>query len=74
MIFIDLEKAYDKISKNIMWWVLERKKKSIKYVILINDIFTNVVSGIKIYDDESNIFSIKIRLHQGLALVYIFSL
>jgi hypothetical protein len=25
MIFIDLKKAYDKISKNIMWWALEKK-------------------------------------------------
>jgi hypothetical protein len=25
MIFIVLEKAYDKILRNIMWWVLEKK-------------------------------------------------
>jgi Reverse transcriptase (RNA-dependent DNA polymerase) len=25
MIFIDLDKAYDKISRNIMWWALEKK-------------------------------------------------
>jgi hypothetical protein len=24
MIFIDFEKAYDKISRNIMWWALEK--------------------------------------------------
>jgi Reverse transcriptase (RNA-dependent DNA polymerase) len=26
MIFIDLEKSYDKISRNIIWWALEKKK------------------------------------------------
>jgi hypothetical protein len=25
MIFIDLEKTYDKISRNIMWWAFEKK-------------------------------------------------
>jgi Reverse transcriptase (RNA-dependent DNA polymerase) len=25
MIFIDLEKAHDKISKNIMWWAFKKK-------------------------------------------------
>jgi hypothetical protein len=25
MIFIDLEKLYDKISRNIMWWALKKK-------------------------------------------------
>jgi hypothetical protein len=25
MIFIDREKTYDKISRNIMWWAFEKK-------------------------------------------------
>jgi Reverse transcriptase (RNA-dependent DNA polymerase) len=35
MIFIDLEKAYDKILRNIMWWTLKRKLVPTKYIILI---------------------------------------
>jgi hypothetical protein len=26
IVLIDLKKAYDKILKNFMWWVLEKKK------------------------------------------------
>jgi Reverse transcriptase (RNA-dependent DNA polymerase) len=37
MIFIDLEKAYDKIPRNIMWWALKRKLVPTKYVTLIKD-------------------------------------
>ena len=32
MVFIDLEKAYDKIPWNFMWWVLEKYKVPTKYV------------------------------------------
>jgi Reverse transcriptase (RNA-dependent DNA polymerase) len=75
MIFIDLEKAYDKILRNIMWWALKRKLVPTKYVTLIKDMYTNVVTCVRACDDESDIFSIKIGLHQGSALSpYIFTL
>jgi Reverse transcriptase (RNA-dependent DNA polymerase) len=68
MIFIDLEKAYDKIPRNIMWWAFKRKLVLTKYVTLIKDMYTNV-------DGESDTFPIKIGLHQGSALIlYIFTL
>jgi Reverse transcriptase (RNA-dependent DNA polymerase) len=75
MIFIDLEKAYDKISRNIMWWALKRKLVPTKYVTLIKDMYINVVTCVRACDGESDTFSIKIRLHQGSALIpYIFIL
>jgi hypothetical protein len=41
IIFIDLEKAYDKIPRNIMWWALDKHKVLIKYVGLVKDIYNN---------------------------------
>jgi hypothetical protein len=35
MIFIILEKAYDKIVMNVMWWVLDKHKVSTKYTGLV---------------------------------------
>jgi Reverse transcriptase (RNA-dependent DNA polymerase) len=75
MIFIDLEKAYDKIPKNIIWWSFKRKLVPTKYVTLIKDMYTNVVTCVRACDCESDILSIKMRLHQGSALSpYIFTL
>ena len=35
MVFIDLEKAYDKVPRNVMWWALEKHKVPTKYITLI---------------------------------------
>jgi hypothetical protein len=63
MIFIDLEKAYDKIPRNIMWWAVKRKLVPTTYVTLIKDIYTNVVTCVRACDGESDTFPIKIGLN-----------
>jgi hypothetical protein len=46
MIFIDLEKAYDKVPNNVMWWALQNHKVSSKYITLIKDMYDNVVTSV----------------------------
>jgi hypothetical protein len=75
MIFISLENAYDKVPKNIMWWVLQKHKVSSKYITLIKNIYDNVVTSIRTSDGDTNDFPINITLHQGSALSpYVFAL
>jgi hypothetical protein len=75
MIFIDLKNAYDKVPRNIMWWVLQKQKVSTKYITLIKDMYDNVVTSVRTSDGDTNNFSINIGLHQGLALsLYLFAL
>ena len=50
MVFIDLEKAYDKIPRMGMWWVLEKHKVPTKYISLIKDMHTNVVTSVRAGD------------------------
>jgi hypothetical protein len=45
MIFIDLQKAYEKVPRNIMWWVLQHKV-STKYITLVKDMYDNVVTSV----------------------------
>jgi hypothetical protein len=75
MIFIDLEKAYDKVPRNVMWWALQKHKVSSKYITLNKDMHDNVVTSVRTSDGDTNDFSINIGLHQGSALSpYLFAL
>ena len=65
---IDLEKAYDKIPRIIMWWALDKHKVPTKYVGLIKDMYNNVVTSVRTSDGDTDDFTIRIGLHQGSAL------
>jgi hypothetical protein len=60
MIFIDLEKAYDKVPRNVIWWALQKHKVSSKYITLIKDMYDNVVTSVRTSDGNTNDFSINI--------------
>jgi hypothetical protein len=68
IVFIHLEKAYDKVSKNVMWWALQKHKVSTKYITLIKDMYDNIVTSVQTSDVDTDDFPINIRLHQRSAL------
>ena len=68
MIFIDLEKAYDKVQREVLWWTLMKKEVLIKYIDIINDMYDRVVANVRTCGDITSDFSITIGLHLGSAL------
>ena len=75
MVFIDLEKAYDKVPRNVMWWALEKHKVPTKYITLIKDMYKDATTFIRACDCDTTDFPINIGLHQGSALSpYLFAL
>ena len=68
MVFIDLEKTYDKVPRNIMWWVLEKQKVPTKYITLIKDSYKNAMTFVRTCGGDITEFPINIGLHQGSAL------
>jgi hypothetical protein len=46
MIFIDLDKVYDKVARNVMWWKLQKHKVLSKYITLIKDMYDNIVTSV----------------------------
>ena len=68
MVFIDLEKAYNKIPMNVMRWALDKHKVPTKYVTLIKDMYNNAMTSVQTNDHNTDYFPIKIGLHQGSTL------
>ena len=75
MVFIDLEKAYDKILRDLIWWALEKKGVTKRYIETIQDMYSGAMTTVRTVVGETNSFPITVGLHQGSALSpYLFTL
>ncbi|KAL5157229.1 Secretory carrier-associated membrane protein 3 [Glycine soja] len=75
LIFIDLEKAYDRVPREILWKALEKKGVRVAYIRAIQDMYDRVSTSVRTQGGESDDFPITIGLHQGSTLSpYLFTL
>ncbi|KAL2947084.1 hypothetical protein AAZX31_20G050700 [Glycine max] len=75
LIFIDLEKAYDSVPREILWKALEKKGVRVAYIRAIQDMYDRVSTSVRTQGGESDDFPITIGLHQGSTLSsYLFTL
>ncbi|KAL6531786.1 hypothetical protein OROMI_028149 [Orobanche minor] len=68
MVFIDLEKAYDKVPREVLWWALAKKGVSRKYIDIIKDMYEGTSTSVRTNVGRTEEFPITIGVHQGSAL------
>ena len=75
LVFIDLEKAYDRVPRQEVWRCLREKGVSEKYVRIIKDMYAEATTQVRSSVGTTEKFKVKVGLHQGSALSpYVFDI
>jgi len=68
MSFVDLEKAFDRVPRDVLWWSL-RVLKVDKWIVKVIQVMYEVVkTSVKINGGMSEEFEVNVGVHQGSAL------
>ena len=63
--FVDLEKAFDRVPRKVIWWAMRKLEAEGWVVTLVQAMFNNTRSGVNNFTDE---FGEKVDVHQGSVL------
>ena len=68
MAFVDLEKAFDRIPRNVIWSALRKLGVEEWIVWLVQGMYANARSGVHVGESFSQEFEVKVGVHQGSIL------
>jgi len=68
MAFVDLEKAFDRVPREVVWWALRSLGVEEWLVAVIRAMYEGVTTAVRMKDGESDSFEVKVGVHQGSVL------
>ena len=68
MAFVDLEKAFDRVPREVLWWALRQSGVEEWIVKVIQSMYEGVTTSVKLGAGESEEFAVKVGVHQGSVL------
>ena len=68
MAFVDLEKAFDRVPRDIIWWAVRKLGIDEWLVRLVQSMYKDVRSRVRVGDGYSEEFGVGVGVHQGSVL------
>ena len=68
MAFVDLEKAFDRVPRKVIWWALRKLGVEEWIVRLVQGRYANARSRVRVGEGFSKEFEVKVWVHQGSVL------
>ena len=65
MAFVDLEKAFDRVPREVLWWALRKLTVEEWMVNVIKSMYEGATTAVKCKGGESKEFEVKVGVHQG---------
>ncbi|KAK3572156.1 hypothetical protein QTP86_022232 [Hemibagrus guttatus] len=67
-VFVDLEKAYDRVPREELWYCMRKSGVAEKYVRVVQDMYERSRTVVRCAVGQTEEFSVEVGLHQGSAL------
>ena len=64
-VFVDLEKAYNRVPREELWYCMRKSGIVEKYVPLVQDMYERSETVVRCAVGTTESFEVKVRLHQG---------
>ena len=68
MAFVDMEKAFDRVPRNFIWWAMRKLGIDEWLVRLVQSMYKDVRSRVRVGDGYSEAIGVGVGVHQGSVL------